>query len=147
MPNPAIDPEQKHLPQFELSIPVARIRHLVQMKLNSFRPKDKTHLETLDKCGLITPAIEADLPPVVRERIGTSTAAVDFAGSTHVTQVELLARTIDNANAIAERRFLPGYAQLQGQSPARKMVDAVEGIEVRKTVRVVVSANAVPGSW
>jgi hypothetical protein len=62
LPNPAIHPEEKQLPQFGISIPVARLRDLVQMKLNSFRPKDETHLEALDKCGLITPAIEADLP-------------------------------------------------------------------------------------
>lgn len=69
LPNPSIHPEEKHLPQFGLSIPVARLRDLVQMKLNSFRPKDETHLETLDKCGLITPAMEADLPPVLKERL------------------------------------------------------------------------------
>lgn len=69
LPNPAIHPEEKHLPQFGITIPVARLSDLVQMKLNSFRPKDETHLETLDKCGLITPAIEADLPAVLRDRL------------------------------------------------------------------------------
>jgi hypothetical protein len=69
LPNPAIDPEEKHLPQFGISIPVARLGDLVQMKLNSFRPKDETHLETLDQCGLITPAIEAELPAVLKERL------------------------------------------------------------------------------
>ncbi len=69
LPNPSIHPEEKHLPSFGLLIPVAPLRDLVQMKLNSFRPKDETHLETLDKCELITPAMEADLPAVLRERL------------------------------------------------------------------------------
>jgi hypothetical protein len=69
LPNPAIDPEEKRLPQFGMSIPVARLRDLVQMKLNSFRPKDETHLETLDKCKLITSSIENDLPEVLKERL------------------------------------------------------------------------------
>ena len=34
--------------RFGICIPVAPLRDLVQM-LNSFHPKDKTHLETLDK--------------------------------------------------------------------------------------------------
>jgi len=69
LPNPELHPEDKHLPQFGITIPVARLRDLVQMKLNSFRPKDETHLETLDKCGLITAAIESDLPMVLKERL------------------------------------------------------------------------------
>jgi putative nucleotidyltransferase-like protein len=68
-PNPALHPEDKHLPQFGITIPVARLSDLVQMKLNSFRPKDETHLETLDKCGLITAATESDLPMVLKERL------------------------------------------------------------------------------
>lgn len=68
-PNPPINPEEKQLPEIEVSIPVARVRELVQMKLNSFCPKDETHLEILDKCGLITPAMESELPPVLRERL------------------------------------------------------------------------------
>ena len=39
------------------------------MKLNSFRPKDEAHLEILDNCGLITPAIESDLPAALKERM------------------------------------------------------------------------------
>ena len=62
-------PEEKHLPQLGLSIPVARLRDLVQMKLNSFRPKDEAHLEILDKCSLITPSLESDLPEALRERL------------------------------------------------------------------------------
>jgi hypothetical protein len=40
------------------------------MKLTSFRPKDLVHLEILDEAGLITPALEEDLPLVLRERLG-----------------------------------------------------------------------------
>jgi hypothetical protein len=39
------------------------------MKLTSLRPKDLVHLEILDEAGLITPALEEDLPPVLRERL------------------------------------------------------------------------------
>jgi hypothetical protein len=67
--NPPIDPEEKELPQFGISVPVARLQELVQMKLNSFRPKDEAHLEILDKCGLITPTIEAHLAPVLTDRL------------------------------------------------------------------------------
>ena len=77
LPNPALHPEEKHLPQFGLSIPVARVQDLVQMKLNSFRPKDETHLETLDKCGLITPAIEAELPEALQERLAQARSRYD----------------------------------------------------------------------
>jgi hypothetical protein len=69
LPNPAIHPEEKHLPPSGLFIPVAGLRDLVQMKLNSFRPKDEAHLEILDKCGLITPSIESDLPETLSERL------------------------------------------------------------------------------
>jgi hypothetical protein len=54
LPNPALHPEDKHLPQLTVSILVARLRDRVQMKLNSF---------------LITPAIEADLPSVLKKRL------------------------------------------------------------------------------
>jgi len=39
------------------------------MKLNSFRPKDEAHLEILDSCGLITPAIESELPEILKDRL------------------------------------------------------------------------------
>ncbi len=69
LPNPPIRAEEKFLPQFGITIPVASLKDLVQMKLNSFRPKDEAHLETLDKCGLITEEIEEGLPPLLRERL------------------------------------------------------------------------------
>jgi hypothetical protein len=68
-PNPQLAPEEKHLAEFGITIPVANLRDLVWMKLNSFRPKDEIHLETLDRCGLITAEIEAELPPGLRERL------------------------------------------------------------------------------
>ncbi|MBX9604187.1 MAG: hypothetical protein K2X35_24500 [Bryobacteraceae bacterium] len=67
--NPELRPEEKRLDEFGLTIPVAGLPDLVRMKLNSFRPKDETHLETLDQCGLITPELEAALPEVLRERL------------------------------------------------------------------------------
>ena len=39
------------------------------MKLNSLLPKDLIHIETLDDVGLITSAIERELPSVLRERL------------------------------------------------------------------------------
>ncbi len=67
--NPELRPEEKRLDEFGVTIPVAGLPDLVRMKLNSFRPKDETHLETLDQCGLITPEVEAALPEVLRERL------------------------------------------------------------------------------
>jgi hypothetical protein len=74
LPNPPIEPEEKRLTQFDISIPVARLRDLVQMKLNSFRPKDEAHLEILDRCGLITADIQASLPPVLADRLAHARA-------------------------------------------------------------------------
>jgi hypothetical protein len=42
---------------------------LVRMKLTSFRAKDEAHLKDLDEAGLITPEVEAGLPPVLAERL------------------------------------------------------------------------------
>ncbi|MGA2136734.1 MAG: hypothetical protein ABSH50_30970 [Bryobacteraceae bacterium] len=42
---------------------------LVRMKLTSFRLKDQTHLKDLDEIGLITPEIDASLPPVLADRL------------------------------------------------------------------------------
>jgi len=39
------------------------------MKLNSLRPKDLVHLEILDEAGLITPALEGELPLALQERL------------------------------------------------------------------------------
>jgi hypothetical protein len=42
---------------------------LLRMKLTSFRLKDQTHIKDLQEAGLITPEIESDLPPLLRERL------------------------------------------------------------------------------
>ncbi len=42
---------------------------LIRMKLTSFRAKDEAHLKDLDEAGLITPEIEADLPPALRKKL------------------------------------------------------------------------------
>ncbi len=42
---------------------------LVRMKLTSFRANDEAHLKDLDEAGLITREVEADLSPVLAERL------------------------------------------------------------------------------
>jgi hypothetical protein len=68
LPHPSLRPEEKDF--LGITVPVAPLRDLLQMKLTSFRPKDLVHLEILDEAGLITPALEEDLPPVLRVRLG-----------------------------------------------------------------------------
>jgi hypothetical protein len=65
LPHPELHPEEKHL--LNLSVPVAPLKDLLQMKLSSLRPKDLIHIETLDDVGLITPALERHLSPVLQE--------------------------------------------------------------------------------
>jgi hypothetical protein len=48
---------------------IAPVADLVRMKLTSFRLKDKVHIQDMDGVGLITPAIEAELPPLFRARL------------------------------------------------------------------------------
>ena len=48
---------------------VVLLADLVRMKLTSFRLRDQTHLKDLDEAGLITAEIEANLTPVLRERL------------------------------------------------------------------------------
>jgi hypothetical protein len=45
------------------------VEDLIRMKLSSFRLKDQTHLKDLDEAGVITPAIEAGLGEVHRQRL------------------------------------------------------------------------------
>ena len=66
-PHPELHPELKYL--FDIAIPVAPLQDLLHMKLNSLRPKDIIHLETLDDVGLITPALESELPLALRDRL------------------------------------------------------------------------------
>jgi hypothetical protein len=47
---------------------------LVRMKLTSFRAKDEAHLKDLDEAGLITPEVEAGLPPFLAERLARTRA-------------------------------------------------------------------------
>jgi hypothetical protein len=65
--HPEVNPELKSF--FHLTIPVAPIKDLLRMKLSSMRPKDITHLETLDEAGLITPELERELPHDLVERL------------------------------------------------------------------------------
>jgi hypothetical protein len=67
LPHPALHPEHRSL--FGVTVPVAPLNDLLQMKLNSLRPKDLIHLETLDEAGLITPTLERGLPPALQERL------------------------------------------------------------------------------
>lgn len=48
---------------------LAPVDDLVRMKLTSFRLRDRVHLKDLDATGLITPQVEAPLPPALRERL------------------------------------------------------------------------------
>jgi hypothetical protein len=47
---------------------------LIRMKLTSNRLKDGAHIIDLDEAGLITPGIEAGLPPLLRERLADARA-------------------------------------------------------------------------
>jgi hypothetical protein len=75
LPHPAIDPEEKDL--FGITVPVAPLKDLLQMKLNSLRPKDLIHVETLDEAGLITPTVERALPPALQERLKEARRQID----------------------------------------------------------------------
>jgi hypothetical protein len=66
-PHPELHPEQKYL--FDMTIPVAPLKDLVHMKLNSLRPKDIIHLETLDEVGLITRHWKENCHPRMQERL------------------------------------------------------------------------------
>ena len=63
------------VPAFSPSVPttegvhVMAVADLVRMKLTSFRLRDRVHLQDLDAVGLITPDVEASLPPLLRERL------------------------------------------------------------------------------
>jgi hypothetical protein len=51
------------------AIPVVPLGALVAMKLTSFRIKGQMHLKDIDEQKLITPEIEAGLPPFLRDRL------------------------------------------------------------------------------
>jgi hypothetical protein len=67
LPHPDLHPEEKDF--LGIVVPVAPLRDLLQMKLSSLRPKDLVHLEILDEAGLITAAMESELPDALRERL------------------------------------------------------------------------------
>ena len=48
---------------------IAPVADLVRMKLTSYRLKDRVHIQDLDAVGLITAAMEADLPEALRLRL------------------------------------------------------------------------------
>jgi hypothetical protein len=50
-------------------IHVIPLADLLRMKLTSFRLKDQTHIKDLQEAGLITPEVERDLPPLLRDRL------------------------------------------------------------------------------
>jgi hypothetical protein len=64
-------------PMPELSAPVetpegiliAPVADLLRMKLTSFRFKDKAHIKDMQGVGLITPDVEASLPPELQARL------------------------------------------------------------------------------
>jgi hypothetical protein len=53
----------------EEGVLLAPVRDLVRMKLVSYRLKDRVHIQDLDRAGLITSEIEAELPPELRVRL------------------------------------------------------------------------------
>lgn len=64
---PPIEPESKFIHGKEVMvIPVA---DLVQMKLTSFRDKDRVHVRSLDAAGLLTPNVESRLDPELLSRL------------------------------------------------------------------------------
>ena len=67
LPHPELHPEEKRL--LNLNVPVAPLKDLLQMKLSSLCPEDLIHIETLDEVGLITPALEEQLSPILRQRL------------------------------------------------------------------------------
>ncbi len=53
---------------------VIPVEDLIRMKLTSFRSVDETHVKDLDSAGLITPEIEASLPPILADRLAQARA-------------------------------------------------------------------------
>lgn len=66
-PNPWIAPELKRLHGGEVK--VISVVDLVRMKLSSLRLKDQVHIQGMDAAGLITPAVEQELPADLLERL------------------------------------------------------------------------------
>lgn len=66
-PHPELHPEEKSF--LDITIPVAPLKDVLRMTMTSFRPIDIVYLEFLDEAGLITPTLEAQLPPTLAERL------------------------------------------------------------------------------
>lgn len=66
-PNPPLRPEEKTI--YGLTVPVAPVRDLLLMKLNSVRDKDKVQLQILEQVGLITNEIVSTLPDELHARL------------------------------------------------------------------------------
>jgi hypothetical protein len=62
---PAFSPAVK----YENGVSIISVADLIKMKLTSFRLKDRVHIQDLDSVGLITPDIEAHLPPTLKARL------------------------------------------------------------------------------
>ncbi|MFL6417580.1 MAG: hypothetical protein ACJ74Y_18145 [Bryobacteraceae bacterium] len=73
--NPDLNPGEKTL--FGFTIPVAPLRDLLIIELNSLGPKDVVHLEVLDQVGFITPELERDLPETLRGRLALARQQFD----------------------------------------------------------------------
>ena len=67
LPYPELDPEEKRL--LSLDVPVAPLKDLLQMTVSSLRLKDRAYIQILDEAGMITPALEDQLPPFLRHRL------------------------------------------------------------------------------
>jgi len=67
LPNPDVQPVRRDF--LGVRIPVTPLHDLIRMKLTSFRPKDLTHLQTLDEVGLIDGQVESRLPPELLPRL------------------------------------------------------------------------------
>jgi hypothetical protein len=65
--NPPLRPERLSIHGVEVA--VVPVTDLVQMKLSNNRDIDRVHVRDLDSVGLITPEVEAALPPVLQARL------------------------------------------------------------------------------
>jgi hypothetical protein len=67
LPNPSLNPVKKHLRGKEVM--VVPLVDLVRMKLTTFRLKDQVHVQALDTAGLITHAVQEQLPQELLARL------------------------------------------------------------------------------
>ncbi|MEO8376834.1 MAG: hypothetical protein ABI579_04120 [Candidatus Sumerlaeota bacterium] len=62
-------PDLSEVERSEQGYAVIPLRKLVEMKLNSYRDKDRTHLRDFIEVGLITPELMVELPAALRPRL------------------------------------------------------------------------------